>query len=230
MKRIVTIIVLLAIITAASSALAASPQCTNSDAFCKEFEALTEAGKESVLISKVEQGRAYSEGARYYIGKAYLSLAAEETSTPAQEEAYCRKALEYGATQAYMGLYFLTVQKNEEQALGYIRDYIKTKPADPVAYVILGESELEKKNYQVADTYLREAKKISRANSPRVSWMLFQANFLLGNYLFAGEMFEAALQNGFDKEVKTIASDSRFKGIELRPEFKKYEQLLMSAR
>jgi hypothetical protein len=60
--------------------------------------------------------------------------------------------------------------------------------------------------------------------------MLFQANFLLGNYRFAGEMFEAALRDGFDKEVKTIASDPRFKGIEQRPEFKKYEQLLMSAR
>jgi tetratricopeptide (TPR) repeat protein len=228
MKKKFITIVSLAIIAAASSAWPAVPRCNDSDGTCKEFEVLTEAGKESVLLSKVRQGSTYSEGARYFIGKAYLALAADETNTPEQEEAYCRKALEYGATQAYMGLYFLTVQKDEEQALGYLRDYIKTKPLDPVAYVILGESELDKKNYQVADVYLREAKKISRASSPRVAWMLFQANYLLGNYRYAGEMFEAALSNGFEKEVKALASDVRFKGIAQRPEFKKFEQQLSS--
>lgn len=226
-NRIIGIIALFYIMAATpGTASAGMPQCKGGDTLCSEFETLTEAGKESLIVSKVEPGRKYSDGARYYIGKAYLSLAAMETNTPEQEEAYCRKAIEYGATMGYMGLYFLTVQKNEEQALGFLADYIKTKPQDPVAYVILGESELNKKNYPVADNYLREARKISRASSSRVAWMLFQTNYILGNYAYAGEMFEAAVNGGFDKDLKKLASDPRFTGIAKRPEFSKYKQQL----
>ncbi len=231
MKRIISqTVAALCIMGAASTASATTTLCKDGDGVCKEFQTLTDAGKESIIVSRAEKGGKYSDGARYLIGKAYLAMAAQETNTPEQEVAFCHKAIEFGAVQGYMGLYFLTVQKNEEQALGYLRDYIKTKPQDPVAYVILGESELGKKNYQVADAFLREAKKISRASSPRVDWMLFQVNYLLGNYPYAGERFEAALNGGFDKEIKTILSDTRYDGIAKRPEFKKYEQQLGSAK
>lgn len=231
MKRyFISTVTLFCMIASAAVASAGMPVCKESDTACKEFEALAEAGKENAIVSKVQQGRTYSEEARQYIGKAYLAMAAVETNTPEQEEAYCRKGIEYGATQGYMGLYFLSVQKNEDQALGYLREYIKTKPADSVAYVILGESELGRKNYALADAYLREAKKISRASSPRSAWMLFQANYLLGNYQFASEMFEEALSGGFEKELRTVVSDARFDGLPKRPEFKKYEQQFAAVR
>jgi hypothetical protein len=129
-----------------------------------------------------------------------------------------------------MGLYFIYVQRDEEQALGFLREYVKTKPRDTVPYVILGESELDKKNYKTADVYLRESKKVARASSPRVDWMLFQVNYLLGNYKAAGEMMEAALTNGtFEQELKELAADGRFKGMETRPEFKTYQTRIAAA-
>jgi hypothetical protein len=55
--------------------------------------------------------------------------------------------------------------------------------------------------------------------------MLFQANYLLGNYQFSGEMLESALQNGrFDKELKSLTADDRFQGMAARPEFGKYRE------
>ncbi|OGW36697.1 MAG: hypothetical protein A2X58_00120 [Nitrospirae bacterium GWC2_56_14] len=161
--------------------------------------------------------------ARQYIGRAYLGIASRENNTSKQEEEYCRKALQYGAVQAYMGLYFITVQEAPETALGYLRQYVATKPGDSVPYVILGEAELEKRNYKEADSYLRESKKVARASSPRVDFMLFQANYMLGNFTDASQMLENALSSGqFDKQMSSLSADARFAGIEKRPEFKKF--------
>jgi Flp pilus assembly protein TadD len=125
-----------------------------------------------------------------------------------------------------MGLYFITVQKDPEAALGYLRQYVATNPGDSVPYVILGEAELEKGRNREADAFLRASKKVARANSPRVEWMLFKANYLLGNYSDAARMFESAVASGqFDKQVKSLADDARFSGIGMRPEFKRFPQL-----
>lgn len=197
--------------------------CIKSDTVCMEFEQLAEAGQGDAIIKKIDAAAQYSEGARHYIGMAYLSLAGKEETTPEQEEAFCRQALEYGSSQAYMGLYFIHAQKDQEKALGFLRQYVETKPVDSVPYVILGESELEKKNYKLADTYLRESKKVARARSAQVDWMLFQANYLLGNYQYAGEMIESAVAHGkFNEELKSLGADKRFQGIEKRPEFRQF--------
>ena len=200
-----------------------SSPCIKSDTVCMEFEQLAKAGQFDAIIQKIDAAVQYSEGARHFIGMAYLALAGREETTPEQEEAYCRKALEYGSNQAYMGLYFIHAQKDQEKALGFLRQYVETKPVDSVPYVILGETELEKKNYKLADTYLRESKKVARARSTRVDWMLFQVNYILGNDQFAGEMLESALTNRkFEEELKALAADTSFQGIEKRPEFRKF--------
>ncbi len=203
----------------------------NFDKTCREFERLAEAEQYEKIIEKAGPAGNHSEGARRYIGRAYLALASREGTTPEQEEQYCRKALEYGFAQAYMGLYFLYAQKDAEAALGFLRQYVATRPKDSVPYVILGESELEKKEYKLADAYLREAKKVGRSYSAHLDWLLFQTNYLLGNYAYAGERLESALaQEKFRDEFKTLTSDPRFAGIEKRPEFKKHLEMLKDAK
>jgi tetratricopeptide (TPR) repeat protein len=225
-----TVFVILVLIGYAASGFASdSPQpslCADNDMLCKEFETLVQNEQYDKVIGRIDPKMAYSETARQYIGKAYLGLASAESNTPQQEEQYCRKALEYGAVQAYMGLYFITVQDAPEAALGYLRQYVATKPGDSVPYVILGEAELEQRHYKEADTYLRESKKVARARSPRVDFMLFQANYLLGNFADASQMLENALSGGqLDKQMKSLSADARFSGIGNRPEFKKFPQL-----
>jgi tetratricopeptide (TPR) repeat protein len=205
--------------------------CEPLDEDCFAFEQLTEAEQYEKIVEKINKEKPYSEAARRYIGKAYLSLAGREDNTPEQEEQYCRKAIEFGQVQAYMGLYFIYAQKDEEEALGFIREYIMSAPDDSVPYVILGESELEKKNYRAADILLRQARNVARARSASVDWMLFQTNYHLRNYADAGEMLASALENGtFDKELKVILSCEEFKGIEKRPEFKKYLDVFKEAK
>lgn len=224
-KIIIGMIVALTIISIGKPGFAEEQSlCKKTDTICREFETLAKDEQFKAIVDKAGANRDYSEGSRYYIGKAYLAIAAADSNTPEQEEAFCRKALEFGASQAYMGLYFIYAQKDEEQALGFLREYVKTKPRDTVPYVILGESELKKNNYQLADTYLQESRKVARATSPRVDWMLFQVNYFLGNYKVAGEMMGSALTNGtFEQELKDLSADERFKGIEKRPEFKSYQ-------
>lgn len=227
-KLAIHVISLLAIIIwAAPCPASEGSSCKESDAICREIESLARTGQFDKIVTKVDSSSHYSEEARHYIGQAYLTLASAETNTPEQEEAFCRKALKFGSTQAYMGLYFIYARKDPAAALGFLKEYIATKPRDSVPYVILGEAELNSNNYRLADAYLRESKKVARASSPRVDWMLFQANYLLGDYKFAGEMLESALNNGrFDKELKALASDGRFQGMGKRPEFRKYQQLM----
>jgi hypothetical protein len=151
-------------------------------------------------------------------------LAGKDGNTPEQEEQFCRKALEYGSTSAYMGLYFIYSGQNTEAALGYLKQYVATKPGDPVPYVLLGESELEKKNYEAANTYLREAKRISRGHSAHLDWMLFRVSYILGDFTYAGAVLDSAMADGqYVKEFRTLSSDPLFEGIVKRPEFRKYE-------
>jgi tetratricopeptide (TPR) repeat protein len=229
MKTLFAFIALFAIVLAASSPVrAAAPpsRCEDADKDCKEFEQLLDAQQPEKITARYEAAKTarYSEIARRYIGEAYLALASREDITPEQELGYYEKALEVKHYIAYMGLYFFYAQKDEDRALGFLREYVKTKPPDTVPYVILGEAELNKQHYELADTYLREAKKVAHAHSPRVDWLLFRANYLLKNYQFAAEMFGNAVAAGtFEKELKALKTDPRFEGIGKRTEFRKFD-------
>lgn len=226
-------ILLLAFILAPGIARAASwaPDCKASDEPCATFQKQLWDGKFEAIVAAIAPDTKYSDEARYYIGKAYLGLAGKEGNTPGQEEAYCRKALEYGQTQAYMGLYFLTADTDPGKALGYLREYVATKPGDAVPYVILGESELEKGNYREADALLRESKKVGKARSSRVDWLLFQTNYLAKDYAVASEMLGNALQFGkFERELRELMADKRFAGIEDRPEFSRHRRVFIDAK
>jgi tetratricopeptide (TPR) repeat protein len=209
--------------------IAAAPDasCDDSDRICKEFKHLLETEHPEKIIAQYDPTLHYSEISLRYIGIAFLQLASKDDITPEQEEHYYMKALEVKQYSAYMGLYFFYADKDEEKALTFLREYAKTKPDDPVPYAILGKSELNRKHYDLADSYLREAKKVAHGYSPRVDWMLFQANYLLQHYQFASEMFESVVaQGGFDKEIKAMTRDPRFEGIEKRPEFERYHGML----
>jgi tetratricopeptide (TPR) repeat protein len=179
------------------------------------------------IIDKVEATATYSSEARDLIGQAYLILAGKEGNSPAQEEYYCLKALEYGATSAYIGLYFIHAGQNEEKALGFLKQYIDSKPRDSVPYVLLGQAEMDKGNYKAANEYLREAKSVARGHSTNVDWMLFQVNYLLGDFAYASAILDGALTRGqFVNELRSLSTDPRFADLSLRPEFRKYVPLI----
>lgn len=219
----------------AATAFAANPapqvsRCSESDKVCRQFEKLAQAQQFEKIVDLYDVGTRYSNESRALIGEACMALASRPNVTPAQEEAYYRGALQVNHAIAYMGLYFIYVQKDEGKAMDFLREYIKTKPADTVPYAILGEIELNNKNYELADTYLRQAKKVAYAYSPRIDWMLFQANYLMKEYQTAKDMFGSAVTYGkFEKELRAMASDQRFDGIDMRPEFKKYQSMLRVA-
>ncbi len=205
--------------------------CDASDAVCANFAKLYDDDKYDEIVKQTDPKAKYSEGSRALIGRAFLAIAGKEENTPEQEEAYCRKALEYGQPQAYMGLYFLTAQKDPKTALGYLREYITTKPADSVPYVILGESALDAGDAKAADAYLREAKAVTRSYSARVDWLLFRANYLLGDYTAASGYLDGALAHGdFSKNLKEILAEKSYAGIEARPEFGKHKDAFAKAR
>jgi len=209
---------------------AGNTPCDEKDTVCKEFSRLAETEQYDKIIGALDAKKSYSDASRSIIGQAYLMIAGREANTPEQEEQFCRKALEYGATSAYMGLYFIYAAKDPETALGFLKQYITTKPKDSVPYVILGEAELEKNNYQAADTYLREAKKVARGYSANLEWLSFQAAYLTGDYAYAGASLENAMKKPeYEKELRTLAADPRFSGMGKRAEFKQYEHLFKSA-
>ncbi len=231
--RVAMLTVSLSVLPAQGSASSPGSRCEEGDKVCREFEQLAEEQQPEKIITRYESGpgTTLSAGSRFYIGGAYLALASRDDVSPEQEESCYWKALKLDYSVAYMGLYFFHVQKDEEKALGFLREYVKTGPADTVPYVILGEAELNRNNFESADRYLREAKRVARAYSPRVDWLLFQANYLLKNYQFASEMFTSAVTKGkFENEIKALSSDSRFEGIEKRPEFQGPWKLLKIAR
>ncbi len=226
------IAVLTIILPAPGSASSPSSRCEKGDKVCREFEQLAEEQQPEKIITQYEagSGTALSAGSRFYIGGAYLALASRDNVSPEQEERYYWKALKLDYSVAYLGLYFFHVQKDEEKALGFLREYVKTKPEDTVPYVILGEAELNRHNYGSADKYLREAKRVARAYSPRVDWLLFQANYLLKNYQFASDVLANALTKGdFEDEIKALSSDPRFADIGKLPEFQSLREMLKVA-
>ncbi|MEK6742182.1 MAG: hypothetical protein AABZ15_01115 [Nitrospirota bacterium] len=225
-QSIMLFIVLCLSLSAPSGIIAAENKCPEKDDQCREFSRLAEAEQYDKIIGAIDAKKTYSDASRSIIGQAYLMIAGRETNTPEQEEQFCRKALEYGSTSAYMGLYFIYASKDTETALGFLKQYIATKPKDSVPYVILGEAELEKKNYQAADAYLRDAKKVARGRSANLEWLSFQAGYLTGDYAYAGARLESVMSKPeYEKELRALASDPRFAGMEKRPEFKQYEPL-----
>lgn len=227
-KKLFIIIAALGLIIAGQSTVpAAENACAAKDTACREFAKFAEAEQFERIIETVDAQMTYSAAAKSYIGQAYLMIAGRETNTPEQEERFCLKALEYGATSAYMGLYFINAGQNPEKAIGYLKQYIATKPKDAVPYVLLGEAEMEKENYETANIYLREAKSVGRGHSTNLDWMLFQVNYLLGDYAYASVMLDGALARGqFIDELRSLASDPRYADFGSRPEFRKYEPMI----
>jgi tetratricopeptide (TPR) repeat protein len=213
-----------------SGITAAEKHCPEKDEQCGEFTRLAETEQYDKIVESIDAKTTYSDASRSIIGLAYLMIAGRETNTAEREEQYCRKALEYGATSAYMGLYFIYASKDTDAALGFLKQYVETKPRDSVPYVLLGEAELQKKNYQTADAYLREAKKFARGHSTNLAWLSFMAGYLTGDYSYAGAMLESAIKDPtYEKELCALASDPRFAGMVKRPEFKQYEYLFKGA-
>jgi len=214
-------------ISGQSGAMAAENSCSANDAACKQFSTLAAAQQFDRIIEKVEAAKTYSADAKAIIGEAYLMLAGKEGNSPAQEEQFCLKALEYGATSAYMGLYFIHASQNEEKALGFLKQYIAAKPKDSVPYVLLGQAEMDKGNYAASNELLREAKSVARGHSTNLDWMLFQVSYLLGDYAYASTMLDGALTQGqFVNELRSLSADPRFSDMSVRPEFRKYEPMM----
>ncbi len=215
------------VVMGSSITFAADILCAEQDAACREIAKLSAADQFDKVLEMVDGKKTYSEASRSYIGQAYLMLAGKQVNTPGQEELFCLKALEYGVTSAYMGLYFINAGQDTEKALGFLKQYVATKPKDSVPYVLLGEAEMNKGNYKAADEYLREAKSVARGHSTNLDWMLFQVNYLLGDLTYASTMLDGALTQGqFVNELKTLAADPRFADLGRRPEFRKYEPLI----
>ena len=228
-KLIFTVFAIFAIMLhgPANNSVAADKTCSDRDAVCKEFAMLADTNRFELIIDQVDAATDYTTAARGYIGQAYLMLAGKEGNTPEQEEQLCRKALEYGATSAYMGLYFIYSDRDTDAALGYLKQYIATKPRDAIPYILLGESELENKGYEAANTYLREAKRIARGHSAHLDWMLFRVSYILGDYAYAGSVLDGAMEDGhYVKEFRALASDPLYEGMMKRPEFSKYKLLI----
>ena len=227
-KHFITLIAAVGIIvTSQSTVLAANRACLEKDAVCKEFAALSDSGQFDRIIHKVDTKASYSDEAKALIGQAYLSIAGQETNTPAQEEFFCLKALEYGATSAYMGLYFINADKDLGKALTYLRQYIMTDPQDSVPYVILGEFEMGKENYEDANLYLRHAKSVARGSSSNLDWALFQVNYMIGDFAYASAMLDSVVSRGqFVAELKNLSADPCYADIGIRPEFSKYAPLI----
>jgi len=218
------------IISLQSGAMAAGSTCSAKDAACKEFSMLAAADQFDKIIEKVDAKTTYSEAARSYIGQAYLMVAGRETNTPQQEEQFCLKALEYGATSAYMGLYFIQSGQDPDKALEYLYQYIMTDPKDSVPYVLLGEAEMEKENFEDANLYFRAAKTRARGHSTNLDWMLFQVNYVLGDFAYASAMLDGALTQGqYVNELRSLSANPFFADLSTRPEFKKYVPLLKGA-
>jgi len=228
LKRSIIIILTVGLIIAGQSVVgAAKSACPDKDKACSELSKLADAEQFDKIIEKAEGRKTYSDAAKAIIGQAYLMMAGKESNTPEQEEQFCLKALEYGATSAYMGLYFIHAGLDKEKALGFLQQYIMTRPKDSVPYVLLGEAEMEKENYEDANLFLREAKTVARGHSANLDWMLFQVNYLLRDFTYASAMLDGALSHGqFVNELKTLAADPRYADISRRPEFRKYEPMI----
>ncbi len=222
--RVLAALVALFIIGQSPARSAQQPACKKNDGPCQEFAKLMDTDQFDKVVEKTDPNTTYSPEAKAYIGQAYLLIAGREGNTPEQEEMYCKKALQYGATSAYMGLYFINAGKDAETALAYLQQYVATKPRDSVPYVLLGESELDKKNYEAARGYLMEAKKVAHGSSANLDWLLFEAHYLTGDFATASAMLDSAFSQG--KTIgdlnELVSTDPRFAEISKKTEFRKF--------
>jgi tetratricopeptide (TPR) repeat protein len=227
-KSFVGLFAALLLITGGKSAgLAAASLCEKNDATCLTFSELAVTGQFEQIIAAAGPGRTFSAGAREHIGQAYLMMAGRESNTLEQEEQFCRKALEFGASAAYLGLYFIYAGNEPQKATGFLKQYVATNPRDPLPYVILGEYELDQRNYAAARDYLAQARLFARGRSSNLDWLMFQVHYLLGDYAAAAVMLDSAVIQGQPlPELKVLMENPRFLGIENRPEFQKYGTLI----
>jgi hypothetical protein len=215
------------LISMLSAAVATEQACAERQASSGPFTGHSEIWYFENLTAQVDSHKTYSALERENIGQAYLMLAAREGNTTEQEEYFFQKALEYGAAAAYMGLYFINMEKSPEKAVCYLHRYLETGPADVLPYVILSEIELENENYWAARDYLLKAKKVARGRAANLDWLLFQANYLLGDYAVASSLLDSAITRGrYMNELRSLVTDPRFTGLAALPEFSKYESLL----
>jgi len=228
-KHIVVLLVVFVLVISGSSELFAGiSSCAKNDTNCREFAALSAAGKHQAIIDKANPKRSYSDAARALIGNAYLMAAGREGNTPQQEEQLCLKALEYGATSAYMGLYFLYAKTDLVKANGFLKQFVETKPQDAAPYVLLGESDFKQGNYKSAKDYFHEAKKVSRGKTGDLDWFLFKASYLAGDLSMASMMLDSAFSQGKTTgDLRALASsDNRFAGMGKQYEFRKFFKIL----
>lgn len=223
MKIVTSLAILAVLLLGAATGMAAETACSSKDAACREFAKLSDAGQFEKLVAKVDAKKTYSADAKALIGQAYLMLAGKEGNSAEQEERFCLKALEYGASAAYMGLYFIHAGTDDQKALGYLKQYVATGPKDGVPYVLLGEAELNSRNYAAAYGYLREAKKVARGASANTDWLLFQASYLTGDYNTASAMLDSAFSLGKTVgDLKTLVLDPRFSDMGTHQQFRKF--------
>lgn len=225
---VVLLVVFVLVISGFSELFAGTSACAKSDAACREFAALSAAGKYQTVIDKVNPKQSYSDAARVLIGNAYLTAAGREGNTPQQTEQLCLKALEYGATPAYMALYSLYAKTDAVKANGYLKQFVETKPQDATPYVLLGEADFKQGNFKSAKEYLHEAKKVSRGNSGDLDWFLFKASYLAGDYTMASVMLDSSFSQGKTAgDLKAlVSSDQRFGAMGKQYEFRKFFKIL----
>jgi len=196
-----------------------------SDDTCKKLEEQYFKKEYDKIIAAIDPKKRYSEGSSFYIGMSYTILA-ERTDSPEAKDKLYRQAIAIKYYPAYMSLYNLYRGKNPEAAMAFVKEYIKTDPRDPAPFLVLSEAQFNKRNYSEADKYLRKARQLSKGHTSKVDWLLFKTNYILGNYTSASQMFESAIaQSRFTEEIQALKSDTRFVGIENRPEFKQYKPL-----
>jgi len=221
-------VVFVLVISGYSNLFAATSACANSDAVCREFAALSDAGKHQTIIDKVIPKRSYSDASRTLIGNACLMVARQEGKTPQQKEQLYLKALDYGATSAYMGLYFIYARTDSVKANGFLKQFVETKPQDATPYVLLGEADFKKGNFKGAKEYLREAKNVSQGKSGEIDWFLFKASYLAGDLSMASAALDSSFSQGKTAgDLKAlVSSDERFAGMGKQYEFRKFFKIL----
>jgi tetratricopeptide (TPR) repeat protein len=221
-------VVFVLVLSGYSNLYAGTSACAKGDAVCREFAGLSDAGKHQAIIDKVNPKKSYSDEARRLIGNAYLTVTGQESNTPQQKEQLYVKALEYGATSAYMGLYFIHAKTDTVKANGFLKKFVETKPQDATPYVLLGEADFKKGNYKSAKEYLREAKKVSQGNSGDIDWFLFKASYLAGDLSMASAMLDSSFSQGKTAgDLKAlVSSDERFAAMGKQYEFRKFFKIL----
>lgn len=228
-KHIVAfLVVFILVLSVFSELFAGTSTCAKSDAVCREFAAFSAAEKYQAIIDKVNPKRSYSDAARVMIGNAYLVAAGREGNTPQQKEQLCLNALEYGATSAYMDLYFIYAKTDTVKANGFLKQFVETKPRDPTPYMLLGEAEFKQGNYKTAKEYLHEAKKVTSGKSRDIDWFLFKASYLAGDLAMASMMLDSSFSQGKTAgDLKAlVSSDDRFAAIGKQYEFRKFFKIL----